>query len=389
MLAKLLALDKDSAAGDTGAMSFSHDAAAESAFPRDAVEAVTHPDPYPFYRHLRQERPLFFDTRLGLWVASSHAAVSAALVHPALRVRPPAEPVPRALQGGAAGAVFAQLVRMTDGDFHAVHKPEVERAARRWTLADLARAAEDAARDLRPRLPVNDFTAALPVQTMARLIGVPEGQREATCRWAVQFTQGIAPGADTQAVALADEAAAALMAQGRAVGLPAAQAANRIAFMQQALDAGSGLLGHVALHLARYAQQAATADASPEAMRALVCEVERWAAPIQNTRRFAAEALTLLGQPIAAGQALLLVLASANRDETFNTQPDRFDVHREGGRSVGFGAGPHACPGAAIAIEIVAASARWLRASGQFDAYFGRCTGFRPLPNARIPVFEQ
>lgn len=358
-------------------------------FPRDAVEAVTHPDPFPFYRRLRQERPLFFDTRLGLWVASSHAAVSAALGHPALRVRPPAEPVPPALQGRVAGEVFAQLVRMTDGAFHAVHKPGVEQAARRWTLADVARAAEDAARDLRPRLAVNAFTAALPVQAMARLLGVPASEREATCRWAAQFTEGIAPGADARAVAQADAAAAALMDQGQALGLSAVQAANRIAFMQQALDAGSGLLGHVALQLAQDARQAAAADVSREAMRALVREVERWAAPIQNTRRFAAEPLTLLGQPIEAGQAVLLVLASANRDETFNTQPDRFDVHREGGRSLGFGAGPHACPGSAIAIEMVASGVAWMRAAGQFDQSFGRCTGFRPLPNARIPVFGQ
>lgn len=388
MLAKLLALDKEGAAGDTGAMLFSHDVSRDGAFPRDAVEAVTHPEPFPFYRSLREERPLFFDTRLGLWVASSHAAVSAALAHPALRVRPPDEPVPPALQGRAAGEVFAQLLRMTDGAFHADHKPDVERVARRWTLTDVARAAEDAARDLRPRLPANAFIAALPVQAMARLLGVPAGEREATCRWAAQFAQGIAPGADAQAVALADAAAAALMDQGRARGLSAVQAANRIAFMQQAFDAGSGLLGHVALQLAQDPRQASAADASREAMRALVREVERWASPIQNTRRFAAEPLTLLGQPIEAGQAVLLVLASANRDETFNTQPDRFDVHRESGRSMGFGAGPHACPGAAIAIEIVASCADWLRAAGQFDHYFGRCTGFRPLPNARIPVFS-
>lgn len=356
--------------------------------PRDAIEAVAHPDPYPFYRRLREERSLFFDPRLGLWVASSHAAVSAALAHPALRVRPPDQPVPRALQGRASGEVFAQLVRMTDGPFHALHKPEVERAARRWTLADVAHAAEDATRDLRPRLPANAFIAALPVHTLARLLGVPAGEREATCQWVAQFTQGIAAGAETQVVALADAAAAALMDQGRALGLTAVEAANRIAFMQQALDAGSGLLGHVALRLAQDPQQAAAADASPDAMRALVREVERWASPIQNTRRFAAEALTLLGQPIAAGQGLLLVLASANRDQAFHRQPDQVDVHRDGGHSLGFGAGPHACPGAAIAIEMVAACASWMKAAGQLDHYFGRCTGFRPLPNARIPVFE-
>lgn len=357
--------------------------------PRNAIEAVTHPDPWPFYRSLRQERPLFFDAGLGLWVASSHAAVSAALNHPALRVRPPAEPVPKALQGTAAGEVFALLVRMTDGEFHAMHKPAAVQAARRWTLADVAQAAEDAADDLLPRLEVNDFLGALPVQAMARLLGLPEELRDDTCRWVGQFTQGIAPGADARAVALADSAAAALMAQGRALGLQPAQAANRIAFMQQAMDATGGLLGLAALQLAQEPGQGAAADASQEAMRGLVREAERWAAPIQNTRRFAAESLTLLGQPVEAGQAILLVLASANRDEALNPQAERFDVHRAQGRSMGFGDGPHACPGASIAIEIVAACARHIRAGGQFDHYFGRSTGFRPLSNARIPVFSQ
>ena len=180
--------------------------------PRDALEAVTHADPYPYYRSLREAQPLFFDAGLRLWVASSHAAVDAALRHPGLRVRPPGEAVPKALEGGAAGQVFAQLVRMTDGDFHAVHKPGVELAARRWQLADAARAAEDAVQDLVPRLAVNDFLTALPVHTMARLLGVPASEREPTCRSVAQFTQGIASGAGAQAVARAHQAAEALMA---------------------------------------------------------------------------------------------------------------------------------------------------------------------------------
>lgn len=356
--------------------------------PRNAVEAVTHPDPYRYYRRLRQEHPLFFDATLGLWVVSSHAAVSAVLCRPALRVRPPAEPIPVALQGSPAGEVFGQLVRMTDGAFHAAHKPEVERAARRWSLAAVARAAEESAADLRQRLTVNEFIAALPVQTMARLLEVPGSERGDTCRWAAQFTQGIAPHADAQAVALASQAVQALMKQGHAIGLAPAQAANRIAFMQQSIDATGGLLGQVALKLAQDAEAAAEADVSLDAMRAFVREVERWAAPIQNTRRFAAEPLSLMDQPIETGQALLVVLASANRDEALNPQPDRFDAGRMNSRSMGFGAGPHACPGAAIAIETVAAAARRLRGLGQFDNYFGRSKGFRPLSNARIPVFE-
>ncbi|UUZ70911.1 hypothetical protein LP415_16400 [Polaromonas sp. P1(28)-8] len=116
--------------------------------PGDPIEAVTHVDPYPYYRQLREQRPLYFDEGLKLWVASSHAVIDEAFHNVALRVRPPAEPVPQALLGTAAGEVFAQLVRMTDGEFHAVHKPAVEQAARRWSLADVARASEAAARDL-------------------------------------------------------------------------------------------------------------------------------------------------------------------------------------------------------------------------------------------------
>lgn len=378
MITKLLPLDKGTAACDTGRMQA----------PLNAIDAVTHPDPYPYYRSLRQQHPVFFDATLGLWVVSSHAAVSAALCHPALRVRPPAEPIPVALQGSPAGEVFVQLVRMTDGAFHAAHKPEVERAARRWSLAAVARAAEESAADLRRRLTANEFIAALPVQAMARLLGVPDSELDDTCRWATQFTRGIAPTADEPAVALAGEAAQALMRQGGALGLSPVQAANRIAFMQQSIDATAGLLGQVVLKLAQDAEQAATADGSLDAMRAFVREVERWAAPIQNTRRFAAESLELSGLPIEAGQALLVVLASANRDEALNPQPERFDADRANSRSMGFGAGPHACPGAAIAIEIVATAVRLLRGSGQFDNYFGRSKGFRPLSNARIPVFE-
>src|SRR6476659_8952542 len=85
-------------------------------FPPDPIAAVTHPDPYPYYAHLVAEAPLYRDEALGLWVASSAAAVTGALSDDGLcRVRPVAEPVPRALVGSPAGEIFGRLVRMTDG----------------------------------------------------------------------------------------------------------------------------------------------------------------------------------------------------------------------------------------------------------------------------------
>ncbi|MBI2771207.1 MAG: cytochrome P450 [Burkholderiales bacterium] len=357
--------------------------------PEHAIAAVTHDEPFPYYRGLREERPLFFDGKLNLWVATGHAVVTEAFTHPKLWVRPPAEPVPKALLGTAAGEVFAQLVRMTDGAFHAAHKPAMEQAARRWTLADVARASTQAAQDLRPRLGANAFMAALPVQAMARLLGVPAELLDVTGEQVAHFVRGIGPAAAAQDIEQADSAARALMVQGATLGLAPVQAASRIAFMQQSLDATWALMAHTALMLGQDQALAATADESADGMRRFVAEVERHASPTQNTRRFAAQPLELAGRAIGEGQGVLLVLAAANRDEALNPQPDRFDPARTQPRSMGFGSGRHGCPGTAIAIEIVAACAGWMRSAGQFSSYFGAQTGFRTLGNIRCPLLQE
>jgi cytochrome P450 len=358
----------------------------EAAEPRDPIGAVVHPDPYPYYARLRRERPLYLDSGLGLWVAATHAAAEAALKHPALRVRPPGEPVPRALVGTPAGEVFARLVRMNDGDFHMSHKPAVEQAARRFSLGDVDQAAQTAALDLAARVDANALLTALPVQAMARLLCVPQGLLDDTTRWVQEFVQGIAPQASAETITRANQAAVQVMAQGEAQGLDAVQSANRIAMMQQALDATAGLVGNT-VRLLRDRPELMAGAPTLETWRAIVAEVARWDAPVQNTRRFAAADLTLAGQAIAQGQGVLLVLASANRDQALNRDPDVFDPARTERRSMSFGAGVHGCPGEAIAIEIAAAGLQGLHSARPLNELFGPCTGFRPLANARIPVF--
>jgi hypothetical protein len=92
-------------------------------YPQHPIAAVTHPDPYPYYAELVVHRPVYRDEGLGLWVVSSAEAVSATLTSELCRVRPPAEPVPRALLGSPAGDIFRRLVRMTDGPDHHAFKP--------------------------------------------------------------------------------------------------------------------------------------------------------------------------------------------------------------------------------------------------------------------------
>jgi cytochrome P450 len=329
--------------------------------PEHILAAPSHPQPYGWYAELRQARPLFFDEALGVWVASGAERVRSALLHPDLRVRPPAEPVPQALRGTAVGEVFAQLVRMNDGAFHARHRPDVVAAIRLWDERQVAAAADAAARDLGLRIAPDALLSALPVQAMARLLGVPAAELDATVDWVHAFTAGIAPSATPDAVAQADAAADALMAQGEREGLATPAAANRIALMQQSLDATAGLIGN-AIHACQREPQSLAGTH-------LVERVARQDPAIHNTRRFAASDLELAGVRIRAGQCVVLVLADPDAE-------------------LGFGGGAHACPGERVALQIAAAALRSLEASGALGR-FGPVQGYRPLPNARIPVFAE
>ncbi|CAN5703106.1 cytochrome P450 [soil metagenome] len=359
------------------------------ALPRNALEAVVHTDPYPYYEQLRRDQPLFYDPGLKLWVASNHAVVSAAFAEPLLLVRPPSEPVPQALAGTPVAEVFAMLVRMSDGSFHAGHKPAVMAAASRWPAGQLGDVSREVTLQLLPHIGINEFLTELPVRVMARLLGVAPTQLDQTSRWVHDFTRAIAAGASPEAIGQGCIAAEGLMQQGLAGGMTRVQAANRIGFMQQSLDATAGLLGNTARLLQAQPDLLRLIQDSDDLARGVVAEVARWDAPVQNTRRFASAGLQLAGLDIRRGDAVLLVLASANRDEAFNAQPDLFDAMRQGRRSMTFGAAAHACPGELIAIEIVAACLASLGREKDGAHWFGDCMGYRALPNARVPVFSR
>ncbi|MBK6006340.1 hypothetical protein JJB11_09580 [Ramlibacter ginsenosidimutans] len=327
--------------------------------PLHVLAAPSHPDPYAWYARLRVSRPLFFDEPMKLWVVSGPYLVQQALNDVRLRVRPLEEPVPRALQGRPAGEVFALLVRMNDGDFHARHRPQVEAAASSWSAAAVAQAAEAATRDLAGRCDPNALLSAIPVQAMARLLGVPHAQRNATVDWVHAFVQGIAAGASAEALDRADVAAVALMEQGEREGLSRVDAANRIALMQQALDATAGLLGN--------AVRAVLVSGTDEDAGEIAARTAHQDPAVHNTRRFAATQIELGGERISAGDALVLVLVPA----------------------CPFGAGPHACPGERIALQIASSALRTLQSLEPLSQIFGAVRGYRPLPNARIPVFGE
>lgn len=78
-------------------------------------------------------------------------------------------------------------------------------------------------------------------------------------------------------------------------------------------------------------------------------EFIRFVTPIHNMCRVATEDTAVGTQPVSAGQQLVLMYASANRDPEHFREPERFDVTRQPNNHLSFGFGTHFCLGAALA----------------------------------------
>lgn len=79
-------------------------------------------------------------------------------------------------------------------------------------------------------------------------------------------------------------------------------------------------------------------------------EIIRWATPVIHFRRTATADTEIGGQPIRAGEKVVMFYNSANRDERAFGDPFRFDVTRFPNQHLGFGGGgPHFCLGANLA----------------------------------------
>ena len=83
---------------------------------------------------------------------------------------------------------------------------------------------------------------------------------------------------------------------------------------------------------------------------------------MQRTWRIAKADVELAGQRIPAGALVVLLLGAANRDPARFPEPDRFNLDRRAAGHLAFGAGVHACLGAALArLEVQTAIETLLR----------------------------
>lgn len=92
----------------------------------------------------------------------------------------------------------------------------------------------------------------------------------------------------------------------------------------------------------------------PSLIPVAVEEMLRWVSPIRNMNRTVVADTELAGKQLRAGDKMLLLYPSANRDEAVFTDPFRFDVTRQPNEHVAFGFGTHFCLGNSLArLELV------------------------------------
>lgn len=358
--------------------------------PSDPIAAVTHRDPYPYYARLAVERPIDHDASLGLWVAASTEAVAAVLASDLCRVRPAAEPVPAKLQGTPAGDLFGRLVRQNDGDRHGPLKQAVSAALGAIDGQQAAAASQAWARtlaaEIRSNQDLQDFIFKLSVYVVASLLGVPRDRLEPAARWTGEMAAGFAPSATPEQVERGAQAAAELRRliggltgdgvfadlsrQAHRAGCADADsiASNGAGFLLQTYEATAGLIGNTLLALAR------NPGLREAGLDAVIEDVLRFDPPVQNTRRFVARSGTVAGREMREGDAILVVLAAANRDPAAPLFT--------------FGAGRHACPGQALATTIAKAGVEQALATGIEPGPLAEGVTYRPSANVRIPLFR-
>ncbi|MGK5114602.1 cytochrome P450 [Geodermatophilus sp. CPCC 205506] len=101
--------------------------------------------------------------------------------------------------------------------------------------------------------------------------------------------------------------------------------------------------------LANHPDQFRAAQADPGLIPGLVDEALRWASPVKHFHRIVGEDTDFRGQHLEAGQSVMLMYPSANRDESVFDNPWDFDITRRPNKHIAFGYGPHQCIGQHVA----------------------------------------
>ena len=331
-------------------------------------------DPHPHFTWMREHAPVYWDESSGIWGIALHGDVmelskDARSFSSAGGSRPDSPPIPSMINlDDPSHKRRRNLVNrgFTKGRIQA------EEATVRAICAELIQRVRGRGEfDF-----VHEIAAPLPMIVIGDMLGVAPEDRDDLLRWSDDLMRGTSSSATPEAQAgalrafgeyaayhrqvVADRRTKPLGTDLLSVLVHAEIDGEKLdddALLQESLlilVGGDETTRHVIsggmYQLLRHPELWGKLARRPDALPAAVEEMLRWVTPIQNMSRTVTRDIELRGQKLRAGQKLLLLYPSANRDASVFREPFRFDVERDPNDHVAFGGyGAHFCLGASLA----------------------------------------
>lgn len=336
-----------------------------------------HENPYPAYERLREEAPLYRNEELGFWALSRHADVATAFRDHTTFSSVNGVSLEPSAWGPDAHKMMSFLAMdpprhtrmraLVSKGFTPRRIKELEDGILRLTRHHLEPALEMGEYDF-----VEQFAGRLPMDVISEMMGVPEADRAEVRRLAdlvVHREDGLldVPPAGMDAALTLVGYYSEMLAERRRrrtgdltsalldAEIDGDRLADReiIAFLFLMVVAGNEtttkLLANALYWGWRNPAQVAEPFKDPARVDDWVEETLRYDTSSQMLARTVNADIELHGQRLAAGERVLLLVGSANRDPRAFPDPDVYDLDRDTSQSVSFGGGRHFCLGAGLA----------------------------------------
>jgi cytochrome P450 len=344
----------------------------------DMYSVEVNADPYPVYRRLREEAPVYYNDTHDFFAVSRFEDVEKGLLDAQTYISG---------KGAILEVIKADIdippgvIIFEDPPTHTIHRRLLSRAFTPRRVAELEpQIREFCAHSLDPLVGskgfdfIADFGAQMPMRVISMLLGIPESDQEAvrdhvdanlrTNEGEPMKVEGnIVTGAmfadyiDWRSDHPSDDIMTELLNVEFTDETGTVRRLSRtelLTYLEVLAGAGNEtttrLIGWTAKVLADHPDQRAALVKDPSLVPNAIEEILRFESPAPHVGRcIARRDLVVRDMQVPEGGVMVFLLGSANRDDRRFPEGDRFDIHREVGRHLTFGNGIHLCMGSALA----------------------------------------
>jgi cytochrome P450 len=332
-------------------------------------------DPYPHYAAMRALGPVVYLPSLGNYATTQYAETRAGLQDWRTFTST------LGLAGDKVGCDFllgggSNIVR--DPPLHDEIRAKMARPLLPQSLKNIREQVQVAAAGLIERLTkarsfdgMKDLASYLPLTLVTELLGLPEDGRKNMLHWAAgafditgiqneRGKRGIETIKEMRDWVMTKVTPESLKPDGLVARIRGLIDAGELEegyflsimndYLTPSLDTTISATGHLLYHLGRNPDQWDALKRDPSLIPNAINETVRISAPIRSFTRHLTKDYAFGDAVVPAGARVMMIYASANRDEKKFTDPDRFDVARANARDhLGFGHGIHLCVGMHLA----------------------------------------